>query len=148
MKTVKTLARTMLAYERLGRCRSGGPSREPAFRLCRRQPGGRAARLTPSPMRRLSQTVKAGLPSVHNRSMRRAVIGLAVGALAFSPAGTAATVRSPAAVVRAWSAALARDDNQAAANLFARTAVVVQNGLALVLADGVAGSILPGPFSD
>jgi limonene-1,2-epoxide hydrolase len=39
----------------------------------------------------------------------------------------------PAAVVRAWTAALDRGDNEAAANLFAKNAVVVQNGLKLVL---------------
>lgn len=61
-------------------------------------------------------------------------MGLAACALALALAGPAGAVRSPASVVRAWSAALARDDNQAAANLFAKNAVVVQNGLALVLA--------------
>jgi limonene-1,2-epoxide hydrolase len=39
----------------------------------------------------------------------------------------------PAAVVRAWTAALNRGDNEADANLFAKNAVVVQNGLKLVL---------------
>ncbi len=39
----------------------------------------------------------------------------------------------PAAVVRAWTAALNRSDNEAGARLFARNAVVVQNGLRLVL---------------
>ena len=39
----------------------------------------------------------------------------------------------PARVVRAWRAALNRGDNEAAANLFAKNAVVIQNGLRLVL---------------
>jgi limonene-1,2-epoxide hydrolase len=54
---------------------------------------------------------------------------LAVGAAAAeakAPAG-------PAAVVRAWTAALNRGDNEAGANLFAKNAVVVQNGMKLVL---------------
>ena len=44
------------------------------------------------------------------------------GALALVAAAPAA--RSPAVVVRAWSAALNRGDNEAAANLFAKNAVV------------------------
>jgi limonene-1,2-epoxide hydrolase len=56
-----------------------------------------------------------------------AAIALGAGAAeAKAPAG-------PATVVRAWTAALNRGDNEAAANLFAKDAVVVQNGLRLVL---------------
>jgi hypothetical protein len=47
-----------------------------------------------------------------------------------APAGAA---RSPAAVVRSWSAAINRGDNEAAANLFARNAVVAQGGYILRL---------------
>ena len=53
------------------------------------------------------------------------------GALALVAAAPAA--RSPAAVVRAWSAALNRGDNEAAANLFAKNAVVAQPGYTLPL---------------
>ena len=53
------------------------------------------------------------------------------GALAFVAAAPAA--RSPAAVVRAWSAALNRGDNEAAASLFAKNAVVAQPGYTLPL---------------
>jgi limonene-1,2-epoxide hydrolase len=56
---------------------------------------------------------------------------LAAAALLVPAAATARP--TPAAVVRAWSAALNRSDNQAAADLFAKNAVVVQNGLRLVL---------------
>jgi limonene-1,2-epoxide hydrolase len=48
-------------------------------------------------------------------------------------AGPAGATLSPAAVVRAWSSALDRNDNQAAANLFARKAVVSQPGYVYVL---------------
>jgi limonene-1,2-epoxide hydrolase len=61
--------------------------------------------------------------------MRPLVVLLAALALA-APAGSAL---SPAAVVRAWSKALNRNDNEAAANLFAANAVVVQPGYRLVL---------------
>ncbi len=49
------------------------------------------------------------------------------------PASAQKISLGPAAVVRAWSAALNRGDNEAAANLFAKNAVVVQNGLELHL---------------
>lgn len=62
--------------------------------------------------------------------MRLAAALLAALVLA---APAAAKPRTPAEVVRAWSAALNRGDNEAAANLFARNAAVVQNGLKLVL---------------
>ena len=52
-------------------------------------------------------------------------------ALVFVAAAPAA--RGPAAVVRAWSAALNRGDNEAAANLFAKNAVVAQPGYTLPL---------------
>jgi hypothetical protein len=56
---------------------------------------------------------------------------LVVAALAFAvPAGS---TLSPTAVVRAWSSALNRNDNEAAANLFAPNAVVIQPGYRLVL---------------
>ena len=55
------------------------------------------------------------------------LVGLLVLA---SPAGAA---RSPAAVVRAWSAAINRGDNEAAANLFARNATVAQGSYVLPL---------------
>jgi limonene-1,2-epoxide hydrolase len=48
-------------------------------------------------------------------------------------AGPAGSTLSPAAVVRAWSSALNRNDNEAAANLFARNAVVSQPGYVYVL---------------
>ena len=53
------------------------------------------------------------------------------GALALVAAAPAA--RSPAAVVRAWSAALNRGDNETAANLFAKNAIVAQPGYTLPL---------------
>jgi len=52
---------------------------------------------------------------------------------AFLLVSAAPAARSPAAVVRAWSAALDRGDNQAAANLFAKNAVVAQPGYTLPL---------------
>lgn len=58
---------------------------------------------------------------------------LAVVLVTLALAAPAAGALGPAAAVRAWSAALDRDDNQAAADLFANGAVVVQNGRALVL---------------
>jgi limonene-1,2-epoxide hydrolase len=59
------------------------------------------------------------------------VLLLAVAALALAvPVGAAL---SPAAVVRGWSKALNRNDNEAAANLFAPNAVVIQPGYRLVL---------------
>jgi hypothetical protein len=60
----------------------------------------------------------------------RAALLLAVG-LVLVPAAPAA--RSPAAVVRAWSVALNRGDNEAAANLFAKNAIVAQPGYTLPL---------------
>jgi limonene-1,2-epoxide hydrolase len=59
------------------------------------------------------------------------VTALLAAALLVPAAATAK--QTPAAVVRAWSAALNRGDNEAAAALFANNAVVVQNGLRLVL---------------
>jgi hypothetical protein len=61
---------------------------------------------------------------------RRAAVLVAVF-LVLVPAGSAA--RGPAAVVRAWSAAVNRGDNQAAANLFAKNAVVAQGSFILPL---------------
>jgi limonene-1,2-epoxide hydrolase len=56
---------------------------------------------------------------------------VAVAALVIAvPAGS---TLSPAAVVRAWSKALNRNDNEAAANLFAANAVVTQPGYRVVL---------------
>jgi len=56
---------------------------------------------------------------------------VAVAALIIAvPAGS---TLSPAAVVRAWSKALNRNDNEAAANLFAPNAVVIQPGYRVVL---------------
>ena len=66
--------------------------------------------------------------------IRIAAVALVVAAaIAAGTAGAARRPPGPAAVVRAWTAALDRDDNEAAANLFAKNAVVVQNGLKLVL---------------
>ena len=48
-------------------------------------------------------------------------------------AGCGSGSPSAESVVRAWSAALNQDDNQTAANLFARGAEVVQNGHVLTL---------------
>jgi hypothetical protein len=62
-------------------------------------------------------------------SLRAGVLVVCLLVLA-APAGAA---RNPAAVVRAWSAALNRGDNEAAANLFARNAVVAQGGYILRL---------------
>jgi hypothetical protein len=45
----------------------------------------------------------------------------------------ASATRGPAAVVRAWSAAVNRGDNEAAANLFAKNATVAQGGYILRL---------------
>jgi hypothetical protein len=53
------------------------------------------------------------------------------GALVLVTAAPAA--RSPAQVVRAWSRALNRGDNEAAANLFARNAIIAQPGYTLPL---------------
>ena len=53
--------------------------------------------------------------------------------LVLVPSAPAKAPPGPAAVVRAWTAALNRSDNEAAANLFAKNAVVIQNGLKLVL---------------
>ena len=53
--------------------------------------------------------------------------------LVLAPSAPAKAPPRPAAVVRAWTAALNRSDNEAAANLFAKNAVVIQNGLKLVL---------------
>lgn len=61
--------------------------------------------------------------------MRLAVVTLA--ALALTACGSHAP-RSPESVARAWSAALDRNDNEAAGELFAAGAQVVQNG-AIVL---------------
>ena len=58
---------------------------------------------------------------------------LAVLLAALALAGPAGSTLSPAAVVRAWSKALNRNDNEAAANLFAANAVVIQPGYRLVL---------------
>jgi limonene-1,2-epoxide hydrolase len=62
-------------------------------------------------------------------------VAILIAATVLVPAAAMAAPRpvTPAAVVRAWSAALNRGDNEAAANLFARNAVVEQNGLKLVL---------------
>ena len=57
-----------------------------------------------------------------------AVVAAALVLVAAAPAA-----RGPAAVVRAWSAALNRGDNESAANLFARNAVVAQPGYTLPL---------------
>jgi len=68
--------------------------------------------------------------------MRRATAWAALattGLLLAGSASAAARPPSPKVVVRAWSAALNRSDNEAAGSLFAKNAVVVQNGLRLVL---------------
>jgi limonene-1,2-epoxide hydrolase len=62
--------------------------------------------------------------------MRRALI-FAMIVLVMAPAASA--TRGPAAVARAWSAAINRGDNEAAANLFASNAVVAQSGYVLHL---------------
>lgn len=63
-----------------------------------------------------------------------AVAAAAAGLLLVgSQAAAKARPATPAAVVRAWRAALDRDDNEAAADLFAKNAVVTQNGVSLVL---------------
>lgn len=59
--------------------------------------------------------------------MRR--LALVGAALALAAAGTAQAAATPAQVVRAWSKALNRNDNVAAAKLFAHNAVVIQPGL-------------------
>jgi limonene-1,2-epoxide hydrolase len=64
--------------------------------------------------------------------MRRATLVAAL-LLVLAPSAPAKAPPGPAAVVRAWTAALNRSDNEAAANLFAKNAVVIQNGLRLVL---------------
>jgi len=58
---------------------------------------------------------------------------LAVLLLFLALVGSAGSTLTPAAVVRAWSSALNRNDNEAAANLFARNAVVSQPGYVYVL---------------
>ena len=50
-----------------------------------------------------------------------------------TPVAPAASSLSPAAVVRAWSKALNRNDNDAAGSLFAPNAVVTQPGYRLIL---------------
>jgi hypothetical protein len=59
----------------------------------------------------------------------------AAGALVVTLAvvGSASATPGPAAVARAWSAAVNRGDNVAAANLFAKNAVVAQGGYVLHL---------------
>ena len=64
--------------------------------------------------------------------LRVATLAAAV-LLVLAPSAPAKAPPRPAAVVRAWTAALNRSDNEAAANLFAKNAVVIQNGLRLVL---------------
>ena len=61
---------------------------------------------------------------------RRAAVLVAVFLVVVPPASA---TRGPAAVVRAWSAAVNRGDNQAAANLFAKNAVVAQGSYILPL---------------
>jgi hypothetical protein len=61
--------------------------------------------------------------------MRRLIVLFAFLALA-APAGS---ILSPAAVVRAWSKALNRNDNEAAGSLFAPNAIVTQPGYRLIL---------------
>ena len=63
--------------------------------------------------------------------LRVATLAAAV-LLVLAPSAPAKAPPGPAAVVRAWTAALNRSDNEAAANLFAKNAVVIQNGLKLV----------------
>ena len=61
--------------------------------------------------------------------MRRSLaLGAALVAAA-TGAGAARAARSPAQVVRAWSAALNADRNEAAARLFAKNARIVQPGV-------------------
>jgi limonene-1,2-epoxide hydrolase len=55
--------------------------------------------------------------------MRRAALALV---LVLAVAGCGGSPRSPAEVVRAWSAALRADDNERAASLFAPDAAIVQ----------------------
>src|SRR6478736_10135374 len=62
----------------------------------------------------------------------RLIAAVALAALlAVAPASAA--LKTPAQVVRAWSAALNRGDNEAAANLFAKNAVVAQPSYTLPL---------------
>jgi len=61
------------------------------------------------------------------------VVVAATVLLVLAPSAAAKAPPGPAAVVRAWTAALNRGDNETAANLFAKNAVVIQNGLRLVL---------------
>ena len=68
--------------------------------------------------------------------MKRSAPWAALVAIALLLPGAASAARRPAApsaVVRAWSADLNRSDNAAAGSLFAKNAVVIQNGLKLVL---------------
>ena len=65
-------------------------------------------------------------------------LALLAGLVALAGAGCGSAVRSPAAVVRAWSAALDRGDNEAAAGLFATGAEIVQGDLVLRLGSRAA----------
>jgi limonene-1,2-epoxide hydrolase len=75
--------------------------------------------------------VVADSSRVSSCSMRLLAAAALVALLLVAPASAAP--KTPAQVVRAWSAALNRGDNEAAANLFAKNAVVTQNGVKLVL---------------
>jgi limonene-1,2-epoxide hydrolase len=55
------------------------------------------------------------------------VLAISLGVLALTACGGSKTAPAPA-VVRAWSAALDRNDNEQAARLFADGAQIVQNG--------------------
>lgn len=61
------------------------------------------------------------------------VLAILLGVLALTGCGGKKTASAPD-VVRAWSAALDRNDNEGAANLFADGAKIIQNG-EVILAD-------------
>ena len=60
--------------------------------------------------------------------LRRALVLVLAGALAYALAGCGGSHPSAESVVRAWSQALNSDDNEAAANLFAKGARIIQGG--------------------
>jgi hypothetical protein len=60
-------------------------------------------------------------------------LALVVALLAVTAVGAAQAVTSPQQVVRAWSHALNRNDNEHAARLFARNARVIQPGVDVLL---------------